>query len=786
MSDEFRRAIVEAGFCPPDFIQPSRFHRFPGIGKSNGNRAGWCLLFDDCKGGVYGDWSSGFQATWLAKLELSTYERKAFYDRVKKARKQAELEREKSNLEAAREADKKWNNAKPETGTHRYLREKGIHPHGIRTDGFNLLVPVRSYGELWSIQTIDPTGKKRFLKDGRTTGCYYPIGKPNGVLCLAEGFATAATIHEVTGYAVAVCFNAGNLKPVAESLSQKLPNTSFIICADDDCQTPGNPGITKAKEAAAVCNGVVAIPQFNNKNKKMTDFNDMARESGLRPVAEIIEAAIARGPETASEAIEKSYQEGCIEPQPLHKEPAPPLPFPMDALGTVAGDAARAIQRVIKAPDAICGQSLLAALAQLAQGHADISVDGRRRPISEFFVCVGETGERKSAVDDVATWPHRKRERDLAEVYEKDFTDYEMEHTAWKMARDDGLKKAKGFKAKRDFLEEIGQEPKAPPRPVVLIEEPTYEGLIKVLQYSLPSVGLFSDEGGRFVGGHALNSDNALKTAAGISSLWDTGSAKRTRAADGHSAIYGKRLSMHLMMQGIVAEKLMGNDLFREQGWLSRTLISWPESTVGKRGYVEENIFHDPGVKRYHNTCFELSKRELPTNEANELNPPILELSPQAKRLWIPFHDYCDREAKSGRELEAVRGLANKAPEHAVRLAGILSVVKGASVIGTQELESGIELMNFYLNDAIRMADTGHLNPDLKDAASLLGWLNKKGHSLVYPSLIYQKGPIRRLREKETALKAIKILENHGWLLEINPTDVDGKRRREVWRLIRV
>ena len=204
-----------------------------------------------------------------------------------------------------------------------------------------------------------------------------------------------------------------------------------------------------------------------------------------------------------------------ITPEPLHKEMPESAPFPMDALGSIGADAAKAMQRVIRAPDAICGQSVIAALAQIAQGHADISVDGRRRPTSCFFVSVAETGERKSAVDEVATWAHRKHERELEEAYSADFADYEKDFMAWKQARDEGIKKCKTKSAKKRFLDEIGEQPTAPAQPVLLIEEPTYEGLIKILQHGLPSVGLFTDEGGRFVGGHAMNSENALKTAAG-------------------------------------------------------------------------------------------------------------------------------------------------------------------------------------------------------------------------------------------------------------------------------
>lgn len=223
MSDNFRSVIAGAGLMPPDYIQPGKFHRFPGIGKSNGNKAGWCYLFDDGNSGTYGDWSTDFNETWHEKNNLSPIDRELFNQQVKAARQKAKQEREKMQVNAGAEALNKWNNAKLETGNHKYLENKNIKPHGIRSDGFNLLIPMYDQNKKFcSIQTINPNGDKLFHKGGRVKGCYFPIGKPNGVMCLAEGFATAATIHEATGHAVAVCFNAGNLQDVAEVLSRKL------------------------------------------------------------------------------------------------------------------------------------------------------------------------------------------------------------------------------------------------------------------------------------------------------------------------------------------------------------------------------------------------------------------------------------------------------------------------------------------------------------------------------------------------------------------------------------
>ncbi|MBK7252207.1 MAG: toprim domain-containing protein [Gammaproteobacteria bacterium] len=75
-----------------------------------------------------------------------------------------------------------------------------------------LLVPVRdSSGRLMSLQRIGPDGEKRFFYGGHVAGGYFIIGAPGDTVCIAEGYATAASIHEATGHAVAVAFNAGNL-----------------------------------------------------------------------------------------------------------------------------------------------------------------------------------------------------------------------------------------------------------------------------------------------------------------------------------------------------------------------------------------------------------------------------------------------------------------------------------------------------------------------------------------------------------------------------------------------
>ena len=291
MTSDFILAIQADGYNPPPHIEYGTFYRFAGTDKGSSNKAAYCKQFDETAG-IYGDFSTGYFNTWFKDKDLSESDRKQYKKKIQKAKEEAALELKKDHESASTEASSIWKKSTPEIGTHKYLQVKRVIPHGIRTNGFKLVIPMYSDGNLWSIQTIDPAGKKRFLKGGKKQGCYYPLGKLDDVICLTEGFATAATIREVTGYAVACCFDAGNLKPVAVSMRKKYPDIKIIICADNDQYSEINTGFLEATKTAREVSAHLAIPEFNNTKTKPTDFNDLYRLEGKEPVIKIIKDSL--------------------------------------------------------------------------------------------------------------------------------------------------------------------------------------------------------------------------------------------------------------------------------------------------------------------------------------------------------------------------------------------------------------------------------------------------------------------------------------------------------------
>ena len=257
--------------------------------EASSDDAGWYVFHGDgIPAGAYGDWRSGLSETWRADIgrKLSPQEETAHRARVEATRREREAEDAKRKAEAREQAAAIWQAARIASEYHPYLVNKGIKSYGLRLHDGALVIPMRDEAALHGLQFIEADGEKQFLTGSRVSGCYFLIGEPDGALCIAEGYATGASIHEATGTAVAVAFNAGNLTAVARALRTRFPDLRLIICADDDARTPENPGLTKGREAALAVDAWLAVPDFGaNRPESATDFNDLHRHAGWRRCA---------------------------------------------------------------------------------------------------------------------------------------------------------------------------------------------------------------------------------------------------------------------------------------------------------------------------------------------------------------------------------------------------------------------------------------------------------------------------------------------------------------------
>jgi len=287
-------------FCitpPTEIIYDDEIHRFKNDGDSSKNS--WYVAYDNGKfqSGAFGCWKLDISEKFCSveRAHFTTEQKQQHAKQLSEQKHIAELEKIKQQGYVQEQVNERFNCATTKgINAHPYLQDRGVKSHGLRIDSSLLLVPMfNTDGEIASMQTISITGAKLFIKGGRAKGCFFPIGKPDGVLILCEGYSTGASIHEATGEAVAICFSLTNIKEAAKELSAKHSNIRIIIAGDDDHKNDRNSGRIAAVEAAKHIGATAVFPKFDaSYDDDCTDFNDLHRLCGLDEVKRQIYKAI--------------------------------------------------------------------------------------------------------------------------------------------------------------------------------------------------------------------------------------------------------------------------------------------------------------------------------------------------------------------------------------------------------------------------------------------------------------------------------------------------------------
>ena len=307
--DEILAHFATNSLYPGEITPDGKIHRFQ-VDDKDSKKSGWYLGFQNHtrKSGeifyvvTYGNYKTNDTFKFVSDgVKLSAEDKKALKEQMEKAKEVSEAVRLQVQDEVSYDVKAKWD-ALPSDGASEYLKRKQLlecKELGIRfavKGGF--YVPMRDVqGKIWSVQRIQDDGGKYFFPGGRVAGCFHTIGDLNGsdTVCVAEGFATAASIYLATKKPSVVAFTSGNLIATARELRASYPSKTFIICADDDKWatkadgTPYNAGLECGNEAARASLGSIVSPRFKDISTKPTDFSDLHLLEGLQFVKNQIE-----------------------------------------------------------------------------------------------------------------------------------------------------------------------------------------------------------------------------------------------------------------------------------------------------------------------------------------------------------------------------------------------------------------------------------------------------------------------------------------------------------------
>ncbi len=768
---DFKAAIAAAGLIPPEHVHADGAkHRFDSDGKRGHKNGEYCLRLDGDPFGWFECYASQIKSFWSPKSDhaMTPAERDSHRQRIKAMQAQREADDAARNEAAAQEAARRWEAATP-CSEHAYLQAKGVKPHGVRVaDDGALLVPMRdAASRLWNVERINPvdTKDKRGLPGGRRTGLYHAIGKPDGALIVCEGYSTGASLHECTGMAVAVAFNAGNLEAVSIALRAKYPAMKIVVAADDDHLRAGNPGISKATAAAQAANALLAVPDFGkDRADSATDFNDLHQIGGADAVRRCIEAAV--GAESA-----------WPEPTPLPNALPPVQAFDADLLPEALRPWVMDIAHRMQCPPDFPAVAALVAISSLIGARAVVQPKARDdwQVVPNLWgMAVGRPGVKKSPALSEALRPLNRLQTTEFEKWQFEHDDWALDCKVAELAGVTNATKAKGLAAKDPAAARALLEPAdTPPEPIArryIVNDATVERLGELLQQNPWGTLSYRDE--------------LYGLLTGLDKQGQEGSrAFYLQAYDGNQGYTFDRIQRGTVNIPRVCLAMIGGiqpgriqDYVRgavaggsaDDGLLQRFgLTVWPD-TGGEFIHVDQ--WPDTPAKQAAWAVFE---RLAELEPATETDAHVWRFDPAAQALFVEWLVPFETEIRGDDLHPAMVSHLSKYRKLIPALALVFALIDtpdSGYVIGERELIRALSWGEYLRTHAERLYAAAVI-PETAAAASLLNkiragkLIDREGVLLdgFTPRLVAQKG-WAGLATPDAVRKAAEVLADFDWI----------------------
>lgn len=450
------------------------------------------------------------------------------------------------------------------------------------------------------------------------------------------------------------------------------------------------------------------------------------------------------------------------EPTALPNSEASAQEYPVDCLSPGIRRIVDAIANKTQGPPAIAAQAVLAAVSLTFGSHTKVKTLGSLANTASYFVLIASSGERKSAADGLAMGGVNDTVLELREEHGQAIERYEQEVAD---------------------LDRGGKRPPKPVCPNFLVTESTIEGAFKAIASGAGILGWCTDEAASFWGGHSMSKDKQALTAGILSKLWDGAFFIRPRVTqEGDGYVPPTPTTVNLMFQPTLISATYGNPFLLGQGILARMLPAWPESYMGSRKYRPPSAQDLATIDQFQAETAAALRATLadPTERT-------MDLSDGALTACIKFHDDIEGVLGRGQWAAEVSSFAAKGPEHACRLAALMTLYEDreATSISAEMMTNACLIVKYYLAQFKYLCIAGKNDTCIAHAQILLDWLrlNVTPAGGFATDRIMQSGPVST-RNAKALDQALAILIQHDWIAKLpDGTVIDRKKRRKAYMM---
>jgi phage/plasmid primase-like uncharacterized protein len=801
MIQEVLEQLRAAGLIVDSIDTSGALQREPVEGDRGSKRSGWyvahelrtsdgrTLIF-----GTYGNWKTGE----IAKLQyrrddVTDAEHQRIRAKIQKDREDAERRRAELAQTAATRAAKLWGQL-PEEGRSPYLSRKKVRAYGIRfaRDGA-IVVPVRDLAGAWrGLQFIAADGTKKFLTGTAKKGGCHIIGEldGDGPVLLAEGYATAASVHMATGWPVVVAFDAGNLLAVACDVRERYGSRVIVIAGDEDHATEGNPGRRKAQEAAERARACLAMPAFPVPASAGTDFNDLHRDQSLALVREQLKRALERGPIQSNDRIEVDPATAWGPPIPFDATAAPALDAAVlpEGYSRFADELAGALQVPV---DLVIGY-VLGAIATAVQGKFHVEVfSGYEEPLVLWTAMCMETGERKTPVFQACIKPVVLHEKNQAEALRQKILEVQSRRTVAqkriaKLEAD--AAKAETAAEREQLIAEIDalrqEMPDELRAPKMFVGDVTPERLQQLLVENAGVLSILSDEPGVLLVIAGVYSGGDAITDVFLQAF--SGSPIRVSRQSREALIDQPALTMAIAAQPAMLRELpeQARRKLRASGLFGRFLFIHPEARVGTRDMRSTRAVPAEVSDWYRRAQLRLLEIPIEHDAEGSRIERKLQLSSKALAAWQDFAQRVEDGQRGGGPLEGLRDWCAKLPGNCARIAGLLHVAEHglrSSEVSELAMLRAVQLCATLIPHAA--VAFGLLGGDktVDDAEVVWRWIVENGRERFQRSEVHHRYR-SRFGTVERLVAALDVLVGRN--LISRPFKERGGGRPQIWHAV--
>lgn len=434
-----------------------------------------------------------------------------------------------------------------------------------------------------------------------------------------------------------------------------------------------------------------------------------------------------------------------------------PLHTQLPLLSAAMGEA----QNNIQAPRAMIFGCALTAIALSQQGLINVrKPNGQEVPTSVMLLTIGDSGERKSTVENAFFHAIREFEREQRLKYLDQVRGWQVAHEIWSAQRKDLMKNA-AKKAGTDsaaeekkILDHDAKEPIKPKEFKIIYEDSTTEALLLGLYKNLPTAGLISSEGGGVLQGRALR--DLFKPNA----LWSGDDITVNRKDAESYGLTGARLTVSIMVQKSAYDRFMENrgEESRGSGLWARFFVAMPASTQGLR-FVKNGTQSWEHLKPFADRIRERVEQNVALLDHSEKDKDVVAFSPEASERWFDVLNAIEAEIRPGGRFEFAGDHASKLADNIARMAAHFHQFEGfEGDISRDTLELAIDTSFWFSNEFLRL----FVPPpqEVLDSQELISWLcqlQMNGHRYIRKNHIRQFGP-NKLRDKRRLQAALDLL----------------------------